>query len=266
MHISTTTWMLAACLGTVINASDVLEVNLVFPRNETYAPNDTFPVVFAFKNSELARHLNPSISYSLWNEVDNSADILWHELSWVNWTAQETYFAYRYSGTFSTEGRWRVLWTLGWNRCNVESPEYGNGVISTSNTSSTVFTTSNSAPKLDPVAATANKTCTGQPGVAINVTDKTKSVSSALWEGGKYTNHTCAVVAASPTPSTNPCRTQIDETALASMEASSWASYCDSNFNEPAECSDKKSSAQPLAVAGLSCLLGLTGALGFFLV
>ncbi|KAJ5855915.1 uncharacterized protein N7529_009859 [Penicillium soppii] len=266
MHIPTTIWMLAACLGTVINASDVLEVNLIFPRNETYAPNDTFPVVFALKNSERARHLNPSISYSLRDEDGDKVYNLWHELQWVNWTDQETYFAHKYTDAFSTEGRWSVLWTLGWDSCNVESPEYGNEVISNTTTRRTMFTTSNSASKLDPLAATANKTCTGQPGVAINVTDKTKSISSRLWEGGKYTNHTCAVVAASPTPSTNPCRTQIDKTTLASMEASKLARYCDLHFNKPAECPDKKSAAQSLAVAGLSCLLGLTGALGFFLV
>jgi hypothetical protein len=91
MHIPTTIWMLAACLGTVINASDVLEVNLIFPRNETYAPNDTFPVVFALKNSERARHLNPSISYSLRDEDGDKVYNLWHELQWVKWTDQETY-------------------------------------------------------------------------------------------------------------------------------------------------------------------------------
>ncbi|KAJ5980039.1 hypothetical protein N7481_007337 [Penicillium waksmanii] len=257
MHISTTIWMLAACLGTVINASDVLEVNLVFPRNETYGPNETFPIVFAFKNSERVRHLNPLISYSLRDEDGGKVYTMWHELYWVNWTDQETYFAHRFadSGSLNTEG------LATWN-----PPDYGNEVIRNTTTKRTMFTISNSAPKLDPVAATANKTCTGQPGVAINVTDKTKFISSALWEGGKYTNHTCAVVAASPTPSTNPCRTQIDKTTLASMEASRLARYCDLYLNEPAECPDKKSAAQPLAVAGLSCLLVLTGALGFFLV
>jgi hypothetical protein len=266
MLIPMTIWMLAAYLGTVINASDVLEVNLIFPRNETYGPNETFPIVFAFKNSERARHLNPSISYSLRDEDGGKVYVLWNELRWVNWTDQETYFAHRFADSLNTEGRWSVLWTLSWDSCNVEFPEYGNEVIRNTTTKRTMFTISNSAPKLDPVAATANKTCTGQPGVAINVTDKTKYVNSALWEGGKYTNHTCAVVAPSPTPSTNPCRSQIDKTTLASMEASRLARYCDLYFNEPAECPDKKSAAQPLAVAGLSCLLGLAGALGFFLV
>jgi hypothetical protein len=250
----------------MINASDVLEVNLVFPRNETYAPNDTFPVVFAFKNSERARHLNPTIGYTLRSENNDEVISLWHELYWVNWTDQETYFAYRYTEAFKTEGRWTVLWTLGWDSCNVESPEYGNEVISNITNMYTMLTISNSASKLDPVAATANKTCTGQSGVAINVTDKTKSVNHAGWEDGKYTNYTCAVVAASPTPSTNPCRTQIDKTTLASMEASRLARHCSLYFNERPECPDKKSAAQQLAVAGLSCLLCLAGALGFFLV
>ena len=68
MHIPRASWLLAACMGTIINASDILEVDLLFPRNETYAPTNRFPVVFAFQNSKRARYLNPQISYILWNE------------------------------------------------------------------------------------------------------------------------------------------------------------------------------------------------------
>ncbi|KAI2670698.1 hypothetical protein CBS147333_3612 [Penicillium roqueforti] len=47
-------------------------------------------------------------------------------------------------------------------------------------TSATWFTIRNSAPKVDLVAATANKTCPGQYGVAINMTDKTVEVPRGL--------------------------------------------------------------------------------------
>lgn len=48
---------LLACLGSVVNAAGELEIGVVFPRNETYAPTDNFPIVFALQNAELAKHL-----------------------------------------------------------------------------------------------------------------------------------------------------------------------------------------------------------------
>jgi hypothetical protein len=85
MHIlslSRTAWSLMAalaCLGGIINAAEpavaagVVEIDLVFPRNETYAPTQWMPVVFAVRNTELARYLIPSMSYS----VRNSSSPRW---------------------------------------------------------------------------------------------------------------------------------------------------------------------------------------------
>ncbi|KAF1835103.1 hypothetical protein BDW02DRAFT_579077 [Decorospora gaudefroyi] len=53
---------LAACAGAVNAALGVMEVDLVFPRNETYAPTEIFPLIFAFQNSELAPLLKPRLS------------------------------------------------------------------------------------------------------------------------------------------------------------------------------------------------------------
>ncbi|KAA8649670.1 uncharacterized protein ATNIH1004_002341 [Aspergillus tanneri] len=51
----------AVGLGAIVGASGVLEVDLVFPRNETYAPTDYFPVVFALQNAERARYLKSQL-------------------------------------------------------------------------------------------------------------------------------------------------------------------------------------------------------------
>ncbi|KAI3174113.1 hypothetical protein DTO039G3_3169 [Penicillium roqueforti] len=56
----------------------------------------------------------------------------------------------------------------------------GADMVSNMSTSATWFTIRNSAPKVDLVAATANKTCPGQYGVAINMTDKTVEVPRGL--------------------------------------------------------------------------------------
>ena len=58
-----------ACLAAVVSAAngDVLEVDVVFPRNETYAPTDSFPVISAFQNAHLAWYLNMDIRYLIRN-------------------------------------------------------------------------------------------------------------------------------------------------------------------------------------------------------
>lgn len=269
MKLSQASWWLAACMGTLINASGILEVDLVFPRNESYAPIDSFPVVFAFQNAELARYLNPRLTYDLWS-WDNSNNTFpsWEELRWVNWTDYDTYFAHSYFSKFNKEGRWRVRWTLSWDSCDQDILESGHslrdGIIHNSTTWSTDFTIKNSAPKVDLIAATSNKTCPGEYGVAINVTDKTMKIPFGVsWSGGKYTNDTCAVLAFSPTPTPNPCRVHINKTTVESMEASLHARLCN-GLNPPDDCPEEgKNAAQQLAVTGIFLFLSTVGAIGF---
>ncbi|KAJ6012437.1 hypothetical protein N7522_002792 [Penicillium canescens] len=257
-------------MGTIIHASDIPEVDLLFPRNETYAPTDRFPVVFAFQNSKLARYLNPQISYILWNNKNVTFSET-HDLRGTNWTAQDTYFAYNFVDLSKNEGHYAVTWTVTWVICDEKAFENelpGAKMMYNSSTWGTGFTTQSSASKPDLVAATANKTCPGEYGVLINVTDKTMKVPrDVVWSDGDYTNRTCAVLAKStPTSTPQPCRVHIDNTTVASMEASYSARLCN-GLNPPSDCPvHKKSAAQPLAMAGMSCLLATFGALGFFLV
>ncbi|CAG8893423.1 unnamed protein product [Penicillium egyptiacum] len=272
MRIPWASWLLAACMGTTINASNILEVDLVFPRNETYAPTEWFPVVFAVQNPERARYLNLGLEYILWN-LDDSNDVrpFTHELRWANWTDKNPYLAHEFTGMFRNEGRWKVTWTLMWESCNeyaFENHRDVRNMISNMTSWSTWFTTQSTAPKVDLVAATANKTCLGQYGMAINVTDKTMQVPQGVtWSGGGYTNDTCVVVASSTqTPRPDPCRVDIDKTIVASMEASLKNRLCNW-LDPPADCpKDDKNAGQQLAVAGVSCLLAAFGALGFFLM
>jgi hypothetical protein len=261
-------------MGTIINASGILEVDLVFPRNDTYAPTDSFPVVFAFQNAQLARYLNPRVDFLLWNlQADDASLTLSHDLGWKNWT-EDTYLAHKVMSFPDKEGRYKVSWTLYWDSCDeytFENPDRIPRMIHNRTTWATYFTIDNSAPKVDLVAATANETCPGEYGVVINVTDKTMKVPSGVkWSGKAWNNNTCAVVADStptptPTPTPDPCRVHIDKAAVASIEASVTARIC-RGINPPDYCpKDDKNAATQLAVAGLSCLLAVVGALGFFL-
>lgn len=262
-------WLLAACIGAVVNASEILEVDLIFPRNETYAPTDKFPVVFAFQNAERAKYINPSIDYTILGLQGNHTFYApTHELGGTNWT-DDTFFAHEFFSFAKQEGTYQVTWTLNWDSCDealFENPNRRSKIDYNSTQLETVFTIEKSAPKADLVAATANKTCPDKNGAILDVTDETFKVPSDLnWTGGKWTNDTCVVVKTS-TSKPDPCRVHVDKAAASSMEASYTARVC-SGISPPDDCpADKTGAAKKLAVAGVSFLLAAAGALGFFLV
>ncbi len=88
-----TTAACLACLGAVVDAAGgVLEVDMVFPRNETYAPTDSMPIIFAFQNAELARYLHHQIHYSVRNRSDLTGTPLLtfpHDFRGTNWSGHD---------------------------------------------------------------------------------------------------------------------------------------------------------------------------------
>ncbi|KAE8152019.1 hypothetical protein BDV25DRAFT_128314 [Aspergillus avenaceus] len=270
MHFPSMRWLLVTCVGAIIGTTTatILEVDVVFPRNETYAPNFWFPIVFAFQNAKSAELLNFYITFDIWNWHKNLGESYGysHELKWANWSSHEPYFEYRFVDHLMREGHWRLQWTVSWQSCNEIAPpgNLGQKMIENDTTWYVNFATNNSAPAVDLVAATANKTtCARELGHAINVTDRTMdSDLSANWAR----RWTCAVVASStPTPTPDPCRVTIDSANAASMTASWNAKLC-KGLNPPPDCPKKRSASQQLRVVGTSCVLAASGALGFLLL
>ncbi|KAJ6131369.1 hypothetical protein N7523_001829 [Penicillium sp. IBT 18751x] len=269
MQFPRASWLLAACIGNVVGATGtgVLEVDLIFPRNDTYAPTNNFPVIFAFQNAQRARYLNPSIQYLMWNlQTGDTSFTLSHDLGWKNWT-EETYLAHEVMSFPSQEGRYKVSWSLTWDSCDEESfksPDRIPSIVHNKTTWATYFTINNSAPEVDLVAATVTKTCPDEYGMIINVSDKTLKVPSSVeWSGKNWNNDTCAVLAHSTsTPTPDPCRVHIDRAAAESINASVTARVC-RGIDPPDYC--EKNVAARLAVAGVSCFLAAVGAFGFFL-
>ncbi len=264
--LSRATWSLAVfltSLGAIVDAAGILEVDLLFPRKgETYAPTDSMPVVFAFQNAELARYLNPVITYYLQRQSPyGDVKAYEHDLRWTtNLAGHEPYFAYTFFNNFTTQGNWRMSWDLFWQSCDEHAGPYDRNIIGNFSGDIVEFTIKNDGRAVDLVAATTNNgTCPREYyGVAINVTDTTMSVKPEVnWRG----NDTCVVVASSsPTPTADPCRVKIDSDIAASMFA---AKSCHS-LNPPADC-PSESVAQRMVVAGVACLAAAFGALGFLL-
>ncbi|KAL2132723.1 hypothetical protein VTI74DRAFT_3433 [Chaetomium olivicolor] len=163
-----------ACLGAV-NAAGMLEIDVVFPRsNETYAPTEYFPIVFALQNAKLARHLEPII-YSF---VRNGSDLETfgdgrHDLTYANYSS-EPYFVYHHEN-ITTEGPYELFTTAVWQSCNKSGDQVS--ILGNDINFSIHFTIKRGGQEVDLVAATANdKTCSAENGVAINVTDETYEV------------------------------------------------------------------------------------------
>ncbi|KAL2285878.1 hypothetical protein FJTKL_07577 [Diaporthe vaccinii] len=127
------------------------------------------------------------------------------------------------------------------------------------------FSIEEGAQTADVVAATAREEeCPAHVGVSINVTDETHEVPEPL-SGVNELSGTCAVVdSSSPTPESNPCRVQIDNAAVESMEAEELERRC-SSVNPPADCPEEDQALQQLAVAGGAIFAAVLGAAAFLL-
>ncbi|KAK7932009.1 hypothetical protein PG985_002721 [Apiospora marii] len=276
MHIrSQTTALLAACaVGSGVQAasptSGIMELDLAFPRNQTFAPTARLPIVFGYQNPELAAALNTQVSFTVWNldDMGNSVVSSSFNVRQANLTSRDPFLQYGYFEGFEADGRWLLTWTVGWDNCTEASLELtntGKRITHRTTTQSIQFTTDRSAPEIDLAAATDNKDCPQELGLAFDVTETLKVPSWVDWSGGDH----CAKVAEKE-PKPSPCRVQIDSAAASSMAASMTAKACANKDVAPpkgVDCpEDEKSSAQKLVVTGLACLAATVGAFGFVLM
>ncbi|KAK3900939.1 hypothetical protein C8A05DRAFT_35389 [Staphylotrichum tortipilum] len=251
----------------------VLEIDLVFPRNETYAPTDHLPIVFAFRNASLARYLDfrkiyfgltgPSSPESKFRYAISFHSI---DLNAANWTAHpSTYHAYTYLSNFTAPGNFTLGWHFSWGHCHL--PNFTSAYVPEMSASADlgIRIEHGGRPATDLVAATANTTtCLRNGGFAVNVT-RTMSVPEWIqgftWKNGD----TCGVVDPEEKVVAEPCAARIDEVAAASMAA---ARECHM-ANATDACSAGSVVGGPLGmgavVAGWWCIAAVLGAAGFLL-
>ncbi|KAI4685537.1 uncharacterized protein J4E84_006265 [Alternaria hordeiaustralica] len=275
------TWLSISLLGAVDAAasdtSGVVEVDLVFPRNDTYAPAPYVPIVFAVQNPELASSLSLRLGFEVWNmtngsKVDEGSFGDYYESSSLNWTntsSSDPELVYRHYTEFNTEGKWSLVWNLIWSNCTYDPLREIYYQKGQSQTSGITFTTKKTAQGIDLVDATKNQSCSENQGIAFNVVDTTKVT------GGSYgVGEQCAVLDNS-TVTPTPCRVNIDSTAASSITAALTASLCSDEYRmwveagraqEPEiSCPADESAAQQLLVGGITCLIAAIGALSYLL-
>jgi hypothetical protein len=256
---------LLALFGAVDATSGTFEIDLVFPRNETYAPRPNFPVIVGFENSELAPNLNPSISLEIddLNAPNKSSVSVIYHLESTNWTSSDPYYELKvFRALLQEEGSWNVFWTVSWTSCTEDSDPNIPGTMLLHNQArrNVIFTTKNSAQEVDLLAATTDRNCSENGGVAINIATTLPVPEGVSWDQGS----TCASVA-STTPALTPCRVKFNSDAALSMSSVVSSIVCRQTSDIGAPCSpedEAKNDAQRLvsgAVAGLTAAFGVLG-------
>jgi hypothetical protein len=203
-----------------------VEVDLIFPRNDTYAPSPDMPFVFAIQNAQVAAAaLNPEF----WLQVvklDGNYSVgasVTLRTSTANFSSSDPYFVYWDTDLFNhTEGAWSLIWDVGTLNCseqaNLEWPRLRGQTLG----NYVMFTTKSGGKQADLVAATAESTCADTQAFTYNVTDIWPD--NRLWEwepynedGTRNQRNTCAVLSPTPPPPPQPCRVKIDAAAASSI-------------------------------------------------
>ena len=159
-----------------------------------------------------------------------------------------------------------LRWDMGWDSCTEESLGLtGGGTISKRTDGRGVwFTTENSAPKVDLVAATTNRNCTEDEGVTVNVKTTLNVPDGVEWEG--YGGKTCASMA-STTSAPTPCQVKFDSAAASNISSSTSSLYCGATRVPGSSCpDDEKSAAQRPVGGGRGGFGGCTWDLGCMMI
>ena len=186
---------LLALTGTALAASGSLEVDLVFPQNDTYAPEPIIPVAFAFQNSELASYLQPSVSFSIipYGNYTKSIASGSYDLTWENLTSSDPYMLYGEAlEVLNTEGTWLLEWELSVTNCSGS----GDNLDFRQDTTRRrlTFSTKSGAKRPDLTAATSDDSCDNAQSSAFQITDTRDA-------GDHFDNRKACAVLAMTTPS-----------------------------------------------------------------
>ncbi|KAK7923719.1 hypothetical protein PG985_007790 [Apiospora marii] len=185
-----------------------VEVDLIFPQNETYAPTEVFPFVFACKSKA-----NPEIVLStldLSDTIFNASDIT---------------FVYGYKLNFTSGlgvGPWhvRMTWETMAGNCSDHGLAFGGGYVQPGGVE---FTIQKGGRQPDLVAATSDKeSCKNIPHAGFNITG-----TQFRRPQPTRPHDSCAVFSdVQPRPEGDPCKVQVSPSAASSIVAAIRSSEC----------------------------------------
>jgi hypothetical protein len=232
-----------ALLPTTAMADDITgttEVDVIFPRNGTYAPTQLLPVVFAVRNPPIASQLQPKLAYTIYQLDSPNSNITYKPMTEneLNLPSNDsTYFWYKGEPSrFLEEGRYVFQWGFRYTNCSeTDDPEFQDTPYTELTREEVldgfhlgtalfvrhlVFTIGEDGAQVDLPALTGPDGCNGSQGLAYNV-DSQLDIPRQLQKGGVTQ---CAKFAAAPTPS--PCLVSVEADAASSISAALTATQC----------------------------------------
>ncbi|GKZ25170.1 hypothetical protein AbraIFM66951_001135 [Aspergillus brasiliensis] len=215
----------------------VTEVDLIFPRNESFSPSPLTPIIFAIQNPSLLSSLSPTISCHI-ERVDVNVNESYITSSLIhmwklNYTTSDPYLLYWSVSKLNVEGDFVFAWELSMENCS-HYPQSDALIFGYSGgfRHQLYFSTRNGTSLPDIAAATDQDACANSSAMALQVPElwEVPTSQTSSWGGPS-----CApTVGPSPTPS--PCKVKIDSTAAASISAALTSTACDWPFHTGLSC------------------------------
>lgn len=198
-----------ASIGALADPLGGVEIDLVFPKSKTYTipPNTTFPLVWAVRNSQLAKFIGGQIEYQVSTFPTEETSIVHlhttlvqqNETEYINYVGVNVH-------KLVDEGAYTLFWILESLPCD-RGLHFGNGTANRQQFT-LQFNITNQGGEI-PDLVTAAQDCTDRPGQAYNIK------STGKIEG---TNFSCANPDdIEPFPPPDPCGLPLDRVALNNM-------------------------------------------------
>ncbi|CAG8890308.1 unnamed protein product [Penicillium egyptiacum] len=209
------------------DSTGTTEVDIVFPRNDTYELMPLMPVVFAVQNPAAVQHLYTTLEYLVWPEegpYNGSFNELRIDMVTPNETTQ--FLSEGIPNLLNTEGKWGFSWRLRSTNCSTsdDGTAYNDDHMTEDydgfhrRTSWSYqyfrFTTAKGGRQPNLTAITTGEDCGKTQGIAFDVKQNLE-VPFALTGNGPSS---CALLA-SPAPTPSPCRASVVPSIASSISA-----------------------------------------------
>ena len=200
-------------------AGGIVEVDLVFPRNETYRPGN-IPILFAVRNSPLAVPLTMHVSWTLWEDSPNKllTDSGIRELLCDELGQTDPFFTVESvdpAKTTNAEATWVLLWDVLSHNCTAQGNRsranpLDEGISEFTQSRRLTFTTKKGAQEPDLLQGTA--ACARSPSITFNVTE-----TIPFYAGSNFGRGSCNVLAPGPPPAADACAVALGPAVAATM-------------------------------------------------
>ncbi|EFZ03084.1 hypothetical protein X797_005831 [Metarhizium robertsii] len=234
---------LACCLSVAADASkpETVEVDLVFPHNDTYAPAALMPLVFAVQNFPASRPLFLQIDFDIfhtpsWNTTIQQGIIFLNHANYST-NASTLHFVYDWTTRLNnTEGSWAMWWGVYSANCTDTGRAPGPLKLDLNYKRNLVhFSTKHGAQQPDLVAASKDGVCDKTTGVAFNITE----VKEVSWFNRQSVDHDVCPILAPEAPKPNPCLAKVNATTASSILYDIESNACMKGLNPNVTCPPK---------------------------